>query len=188
MLSAKSTRLTQGRGQIASLLTPSNAPDLQSLTAEGCLAALGIPLGRVEIARRRDPFSYVSRNPPTTCGWHGTCSISNEKIGGASMHPKRYAIVAVLLALLWANGCHKSSTQSATASNSGEQTPATQPSANGAAPDTNPASATAPPTIQNSQAAQSEAAPKVDHPGGDTDYGSSSEAAFQCVGGAGGAI
>ncbi len=87
------------------------------------------------------------------------------------MHLKRFGIAAVLLALLWANGCKKSSTQNASASNPGGQTPATQLGANEVAPDTTPANATAPPTVQNSQAqnsqaAQTEAPPKLIIPAG----------------------
>jgi hypothetical protein len=83
------------------------------------------------------------------------------------MHPKRFAIVAVLLALLWANGCHKSSTQSATATNSDEQTSATQPSGNGTVADNlPPVNSSSAPAGQNTQAAQNEAPPKLVLPAG----------------------
>lgn len=83
------------------------------------------------------------------------------------MHPKRYAIVAALLALLWASGCHKASNQSATATNSAEQTTATQPSANGTVADNlPPANSSAASDTQNTQAAQSEAPPKLIIPAG----------------------
>lgn len=82
------------------------------------------------------------------------------------MHPRRYAIVAVLLALLWANGCHKASTQSAAAPNSGGQTSATQAGPNGAVPDNIPANPSAAPTTQGTQAAQDEAPPKLIIPAG----------------------
>ncbi len=78
------------------------------------------------------------------------------------MHSKRFAIVAVLLALLWANGCHKSSTQSATATNSTDQTTATQSSANGTVADNlPPASSPSGSPTQNTQAAQNQAPPKL---------------------------
>lgn len=82
------------------------------------------------------------------------------------MHPKRFAIVAVLLALLWANGCHKSSTQSSTATNSTDQTTATQSSANGPVPDNLPANSSAAAPTPNTQAAQNEAPPKLVLPSG----------------------
>ena len=82
------------------------------------------------------------------------------------MRSRRFAIVAVLLALLWASGCHKPATQSATDASSGDQSSATQPSANGTAPVNNSASASVPPTIENSQAAQAEAPPKLIIPAG----------------------
>lgn len=84
------------------------------------------------------------------------------------MHCKRYAIVAVLLALFWANGCHKPSTQSAAAGNSGEQTTASQPDTNAATPDNNPANPAAAPSSQPTQAtaAQNQAPPKLIIPAG----------------------
>jgi len=88
------------------------------------------------------------------------------------MHTKRYAIVAVLLALLWASGCHKASTQSATATNSAEQTTATQQSANGTVADNlPPVNSSAASGTQNTQSAQNqapqnEAPPKLIIPAG----------------------
>jgi hypothetical protein len=82
------------------------------------------------------------------------------------MHPRRYAIVAVLLALLWANGCHKASTQSAATPNSGGQISTTQPSPNGAFPDNNPANPSAAPTTQGPQPAQDEPPPQLIIPAG----------------------
>ena len=76
------------------------------------------------------------------------------------MYSKRTATVAILLALLLANGCHKTSTPGAAASNSGDQTAATQTAANGSAPGNSTAdpSATAPtqdpPVAQNAAPAQ----------------------------------
>lgn len=77
------------------------------------------------------------------------------------MHRKRCAIVAILLALLWANGCHKPSTQSATAANSADKTAATQPDTN-----TNLANPSAMPASQDTQAAQNEAPPRLMIPAG----------------------
>lgn len=84
------------------------------------------------------------------------------------MNSKRYAIVVVLLALQWATGCHKSSTQSVPAQNSGDQTTATQPDANPAAPDNNPANPPEAPASQATQAtqAQNEAPAKLIIPAG----------------------
>ena len=42
------------------------------------------------------------------------------------MHPRRVAIVTVISVLLWAVGCHKSQTQSATATSPDGQPAATQ--------------------------------------------------------------
>lgn len=82
------------------------------------------------------------------------------------MHPRRYAIVAALLALLWASGCHKASTQSA-ATNSAQQISVTQPSANGTVADNlPPANPSAASDTQNTQAVQNEAPPKVIIPEG----------------------
>jgi len=82
------------------------------------------------------------------------------------MDPRRYAIVTILSALLWVNGCHKSSTQGTTASNSGDQTTATQPSRDGAAADNLPATSTAASAPQDTQTAQNEAPPKLVLPTG----------------------
>jgi hypothetical protein len=82
------------------------------------------------------------------------------------MHPSRFAITSLLLALFLANGCHKPSTQSATAPNPGGQTSATQASANGAVPDNNPTSSSVPPTTQNSQVTPDTAPPKLIIPAG----------------------
>jgi hypothetical protein len=77
------------------------------------------------------------------------------------MQPKRYAIVAVLLALLWANGCHKPSIQTATASKPGDQTAATQPGNGPVADNLPPANSSAVPAAQGTQSAQNEAPPKL---------------------------
>jgi hypothetical protein len=82
------------------------------------------------------------------------------------MHPKRFAIVAVLLALLWANGCHKSATQTATASNPGDQTSATQPANGPVADNLPPANSSAAPAAQSTQSAQNEVPPKLVLPAG----------------------
>jgi hypothetical protein len=75
------------------------------------------------------------------------------------MHSKHFAVAAVLLALLCVSGCHKSSTQTATASNSANQTAAAQPGANAAVQDNLPANPSAAPAAQSTQAAQNEAPP-----------------------------
>jgi hypothetical protein len=82
------------------------------------------------------------------------------------MHAKRYAIAAVLSALLWATGCHKASTQTATAANSADQATATQGGANPAVQDNLPPSPSATPAAQGTQAAQNEAPPKLLIPAG----------------------
>jgi hypothetical protein len=82
------------------------------------------------------------------------------------MHPNRYAIAAVLSAVLWATGCHKSSTQAAPAANSADQTTATQAGANPAVQDNLPANPSAAPTAEGTQAAQNEAPPKLIIPAG----------------------
>jgi len=87
---------------------------------------------------------------------------------GQRMHRNHYAIAVLLLALSWANGCHKSSTQRAPAQNSADQTTATHPGANAAAPDnnpTNPPAALAPQATQATQA-QNQAPPKLIIPAG----------------------
>jgi hypothetical protein len=82
------------------------------------------------------------------------------------MHRKRYAIVAILLALLWANGCHKPATPGASTPKSGEQTTSTQPNTNAASPDNSPANSSAAPASQGAQAAQNQAPPKIIIPAG----------------------
>ena len=73
------------------------------------------------------------------------------------MCTRRYTVIAVLLALLWANGCHKASAPSTAAPNSGDQNPATQHSANGAVSDNNPVNPSATTAAQSEQTAQNEA-------------------------------
>ncbi|HVP56391.1 MAG TPA: hypothetical protein VMU45_15470 [Candidatus Eisenbacteria bacterium] len=75
------------------------------------------------------------------------------------MHSRSLAVAAVLLALLCVSGCHKSSTPTATASNSADQTAATQPGANPAVQDDLPANSSAAPAAQDRSAAQNEAPP-----------------------------
>jgi hypothetical protein len=79
------------------------------------------------------------------------------------MHRKRFTIVAVLLALLWANGCHKPSTQSTAATNSPDQTTASQPDNNTPVSDNLPAKPSAAP---DAQTAQNEALPRLTIPAG----------------------
>lgn len=75
------------------------------------------------------------------------------------MHRKRYSIVAILLALLWANGCHKPATPGVSTPNSGAQTTATQPNTNAATTDNTPANPSSSPASQGAQVAQNEAPP-----------------------------
>lgn len=82
------------------------------------------------------------------------------------MYARRFAIVALPLALFFASGCHKPSTQNATALIAGDQTQAAQSSPNGAAPENNPADTSAAPTTKDTQAAQNEAPPKLTIPAG----------------------
>jgi hypothetical protein len=84
------------------------------------------------------------------------------------MHRKRYAIVAVLLVLLWASGCHKPSAQNATGTNSSDQTTASQPNANATVSDNLPADSSAAPASQTTQSpqAQNEAPPQLIIPAG----------------------
>jgi hypothetical protein len=70
------------------------------------------------------------------------------------MYSRQLSIVAILLMLAVANGCHKASTPSPADSKSGDQTSATQTSTNGAAPDNNPADPSAAPRTQGTQVAQ----------------------------------
>lgn len=79
------------------------------------------------------------------------------------MHRKRFTIVAVLLALLWASGCHKPSTQNAAATNSPDQTTAGQPNSNVPVVDNLPAKPSAAP---DTQAARNEAPPRLTIPAG----------------------
>ena len=93
------------------------------------------------------------------------------------MHPRRFAIVTLIAALLWAVGCHKAQTQSATAAGPDGQPAATQvqdnlppqaPIATGTAQGTprNPGNSVAPPAAQNGAAAQEAAPTKLVIPAG----------------------
>jgi hypothetical protein len=68
------------------------------------------------------------------------------------MQTRQLSIVAILLTLALANGCHKASAPNTTGS--GDQTSTTQTSANGAAPDNDPADPSAASTTQRTQVAQ----------------------------------
>lgn len=93
------------------------------------------------------------------------------------MHPKRFAMVTVISALLWAVGCHKTQTQSATAAGPDGQPAATQvqdnlppqaPNATGTAQGTptNAGNSVAPPPAQNGAVAQEAAPAKLVIPAG----------------------
>lgn len=84
------------------------------------------------------------------------------------MRHRRYAIVALLLALLWAIGCHKPSTQGTTATNSDNQTTTSQPDSAPAVSENLPAAAPATPASQPTKATQAEnqAPPRLMIPAG----------------------
>ena len=93
------------------------------------------------------------------------------------MYPRRLAIITVISALLWAVGCHKTPTQSATAAGPDSQAAATQakdnlppqaPNATGSAQGTpaNASNSAAPPAAQNSAVAQEAAPAKLVIPAG----------------------
>src|SRR6516225_9738847 len=81
------------------------------------------------------------------------------------MYPRRLAIISVISALLWAVGCHKTPTQSATAAGPDSQAAATQakdnlppqaPNATGSAQGTpaNAGNSAAPPAVQEAAPAK----------------------------------
>ena len=93
------------------------------------------------------------------------------------MHPSRFAIVTVIATLLWAVGCHKAQTQSATAAGPDGQPAATQaqdnlppqaPNATGTAHGTPPnaGNSVAPPPAQHRVVAQEAAPAKLVIPAG----------------------
>ena len=84
------------------------------------------------------------------------------------MYRNRSLVVALLLTLCLASGCHKPSTQSPTAPNSGDQSKAPQPNANAAVSDNLPANLPAATASQAAPAAQAqnEPPPKLIIPAG----------------------
>ena len=84
------------------------------------------------------------------------------------MCPRRIAIVAVLSMMLWASGCQKSPTQSATTPSSADKTTASQSNGNAAVSDNLPANQTAAPGSPAAPAtqAQNDAPPEVIIPAG----------------------
>jgi hypothetical protein len=82
------------------------------------------------------------------------------------MYSRRLSIVTLLFALLLVNGCHKASSPGETASNNGDQSPATQTSANGATPDNNTANPPAAASTQEAPVAQSAAPAQLILPAG----------------------
>jgi hypothetical protein len=82
------------------------------------------------------------------------------------MYSRRAAVVTILFALLLVSGCRKAATPNATASSSGNETPAAEPNANAAALDSNPAGSSAAPTTQGAPVAQNEPATPLIMPSG----------------------
>lgn len=79
---------------------------------------------------------------------------------------QRALVVSVLLVLLGATGCHKSSTENAATTNSGGKTSATQPQANATVADNLPPVDAAPPSARGNQASQDEVPAKLIIPAG----------------------
>ncbi len=82
------------------------------------------------------------------------------------MQPRRFAILVLLLALSWANGCNKQSAQRAAAPSSGNEASAAQPGTDGTVADNLPPGPSEPSTARETQTEQNQAPPKLILPAG----------------------